>query len=244
MLRVDKVATCEVSHEDIQFSISGATIARLDNDQHDFGIIGQPRAIEALRMGFEMGAKGYNIFVTGMPGTGKRTAVQKMVERYRDNISHLRDFAYVSNLHDKCRPMVLYFAPGQAREFKAAMQKLLVWLRRQLPAMAATSLFRKRCDQLIMENGHTERQIIDEFEQRLTTNNLKLVSYQKEGSDLDLGIVPLYRGREIDFEQFRHLAGTSRLPGCRAPANRRELSVLFARTGRSHFESSLFACRD
>ena len=40
-------------------------------------IIGQPRAIKALQIGTEIQAKGYNIFVTGQPGTGRKTTIKK-----------------------------------------------------------------------------------------------------------------------------------------------------------------------
>jgi hypothetical protein len=39
-------------------------------------IIGQDRAQKALRFGLEIREKGFNIYVAGMPGTGRRTAVK------------------------------------------------------------------------------------------------------------------------------------------------------------------------
>lgn len=40
-------------------------------------IIGQPRAVKALEMGTEIKGKGYNIFVTGISGTGRISAIKK-----------------------------------------------------------------------------------------------------------------------------------------------------------------------
>ena len=44
-------------------------------------IIGQDRAQKALRFGLEIQEKGFNIYVAGMPGTGRRTAVKKFLAR-------------------------------------------------------------------------------------------------------------------------------------------------------------------
>lgn len=40
------------------------------------GIIGQERALKALRLGVDLYAPGYNIFVTGLSGTGKATTIK------------------------------------------------------------------------------------------------------------------------------------------------------------------------
>ncbi|MHB8905491.1 MAG: hypothetical protein ACYC6D_05125, partial [Melioribacteraceae bacterium] len=39
------------------------------------GIVGQERALKALRLGVELKSPGYNIFITGLSGTGKFTAI-------------------------------------------------------------------------------------------------------------------------------------------------------------------------
>ncbi|MGC9334546.1 MAG: hypothetical protein ACP5JJ_10385, partial [Anaerolineae bacterium] len=38
-------------------------------------VIGQPRAVEAMKFGMGIEASGYNIFAVGPPGTGKRSIV-------------------------------------------------------------------------------------------------------------------------------------------------------------------------
>ena len=41
------------------------------------GVIGQDRAMNALRLATRMRNKGYNVFVTGAPGTGRTTVVKR-----------------------------------------------------------------------------------------------------------------------------------------------------------------------
>ncbi|MBP1654815.1 MAG: putative ATP-dependent protease, partial [Bacteroidetes bacterium] len=42
-------------------------------------IVGQDRALRALRMGMAMKQYGYNIFVTGAQGTGRTTTIKRLL---------------------------------------------------------------------------------------------------------------------------------------------------------------------
>ncbi|MBS4015365.1 MAG: AAA family ATPase, partial [Candidatus Latescibacteria bacterium] len=43
-------------------------------------IVGQERAVNALRLGLEITSSGYNIFVTGYVGTGRTTTVKCLLD--------------------------------------------------------------------------------------------------------------------------------------------------------------------
>ena len=42
-------------------------------------IIGQGRAVKALRFGLSIKSKGFNIYTSGMPGTGRKTTVENFI---------------------------------------------------------------------------------------------------------------------------------------------------------------------
>lgn len=43
-------------------------------------IIGQKRGVEAFNFGMGMNKPGYNVFVTGSPGTGRMSTVRKLLQ--------------------------------------------------------------------------------------------------------------------------------------------------------------------
>ena len=45
-------------------------------------VIGQERAVQAIEFGLNMKSPGYNIFVTGIEGTGKSTIINDIVHQY------------------------------------------------------------------------------------------------------------------------------------------------------------------
>src|SRR6266852_888321 len=65
-------------------------------------IIGQERALRALRLGLEMKHPGYNVFVTGFSGTGRMTTIKRLLSEFEQANSNLRDRCYVHNFknHD------------------------------------------------------------------------------------------------------------------------------------------------
>jgi hypothetical protein len=45
------------------------------------GTVGQPRAVAAVRFGLETSAPGYNLFVSGRPGSGRWSTTRDYVQR-------------------------------------------------------------------------------------------------------------------------------------------------------------------
>ena len=60
----------------------GEKIKELRKTKQSTAIIGQTRAVKALQFGIGIDSKGYNIFVTGGPGTGKHSTVKNILTKY------------------------------------------------------------------------------------------------------------------------------------------------------------------
>ncbi|MGA7837645.1 MAG: Lon-like protease helical domain-containing protein, partial [Ignavibacteriaceae bacterium] len=82
------------------------------------GILGQERALQALRVGVELRSPGYNIYIAGLSGTGKATTVKKILEKVGSKCPLLYDYAFVNNFKDSDRPSLLIFMKGKAKVFK------------------------------------------------------------------------------------------------------------------------------
>ena len=53
------------------------------------GLVGQERALDALTFGAEMRGPGFNVFVLGIPGSGKHNAVKQFLHRFLQRQRHL-----------------------------------------------------------------------------------------------------------------------------------------------------------
>ena len=81
-------------------------------------IIGQSRAVNALRLGFDIESEGYNLFVTGYVGTGRKTAIKCLLKETNRSKRIPDDKLYVNNFNDPDTPRLIRLPAGRGRIFK------------------------------------------------------------------------------------------------------------------------------
>ena len=96
-------------------------------------IIGQDRAQKALRFGLEIREKGFNIYVAGMPGTGRRTAVKKFLDELAKTKPKADDWVYVNNFANPYEPLAIRLPAGMGSQLKTDMASFIAEARRALP---------------------------------------------------------------------------------------------------------------
>jgi Cdc6-like AAA superfamily ATPase len=87
-------------------------------------IIGQERAIRALKFGLGIKERGFNIYVAGSPGTGRTTAVRSFLEEMARIETVPSDWCYVNDFSHMHEPKAIRLPPGRGREFQRYMKKL------------------------------------------------------------------------------------------------------------------------
>ncbi len=138
------------------------------------GIVGQERALKALRLGVDLKSQGYNIFVTGLSGTGKFTAIKQMLESITPDCSHLNDYAYVNNFRDEDRPTLLRFPSGQASKFRKDLSRAVKFLQEKIPQVLSADPFVSKKKKLLSEFGKVQQTMINSFEDKLRKDNFTL----------------------------------------------------------------------
>ena len=78
------------------------------------GTVGQDRAVSAIDFGLSIEADGFNVFVSGPPGTGRSTELRAQVARVARERPAPRDWCYVFNFRDPARPRALSLPPAEA----------------------------------------------------------------------------------------------------------------------------------
>ncbi len=193
-----------LSFEQVRFSIAPDSIPSPAEAPAQFDIIGQPRAIQALRMAIEMPAKGYNVFVTGPAGTGKRTAIIKLLRERRPPEGALHDCAYVHNFRSPYEPRVLYFPPGKARAFRTAMQRLIEQISDGLQLVFEDKQYQRRREEILLASENAEQERISEFESRLDEAGFQIVRSAEDEEKPDLA--PLLDGKPASFDELQRQA--------------------------------------
>ncbi len=122
----------EITHEEASFSYDQSVVESCTPSSFHGDIIGQPRAVKAIEMGIKIPSKGYNIFVTGDPGTGRTTAIKKILKEQPFDKGRLKDIAYVHNFIKPENPILLILEPGRGREIVLLMQDVIKQLKEHI----------------------------------------------------------------------------------------------------------------
>jgi lon-related putative ATP-dependent protease len=93
--------------------------------------IGQDRAIGAINFGLAMNHDGYNIYVAGLTGTGKTSAVKTYLSKVIEGKKVLKqarpplDWCYLYNFVDADRPQVTSLPQGKGKIFEDQIKDLM-----------------------------------------------------------------------------------------------------------------------
>ena len=199
--------------------------------------VGQDRALEALRVGLEVRAPGYNIFVSGITGTGRTTTVLQLVKELAPSCPIPRDRAFVHNFAAPDRPRLLTLPAGRASALRRDVDELVALIRRVLPASVEDREFHRRRDEVLKRAGDEERRLFDALRADLAKEGFALVESAGSGEGTKrLEVLPLLEGEPIDPERLRRLSETGELPAADAEAkearlleHRRELAQILRR---------------
>ena len=181
------------------------------------GMLGQERAQKALTLGVEIAKAGYNIYVCGVAGTGRMTAVQQILETRRKVGPAAPDLCYVFRFRQPERPRLLILPTGQGRALKQAMEAVLKDLKREVPRVLTSQGLRQRTKARMQEAQRREARLCEQLEAQLMPDFGLLWHQADAGPEPELA--PLVDGQlmplsELDqrleagtltVEQYRHL---------------------------------------
>lgn len=141
-------------------------------------IIGQDRALRAIRLGLHLKSVGYNIFVTGLSGTGKTTTVKTLLEEIDDTRNVPDDLCYVNNFDNPDMPRILRLPAGKGRQFKKEMQTCLEQLKTGIPEILQSDTFKDQWEDMAEKARERERELVKGFEKKISNENFTLVQVQ------------------------------------------------------------------
>ena len=199
---MDKIIKLKSSQ--LEYSIDTEKIRNFRNSENPRIITGQPRAQKALLFGTKLRKKGYNIFVTGETGTGRHTAVNNILEKFKIS-SPLKDIACVYNFKNPENPVILYFSRGNAGKFKNSMSSFITSIRKRIRTRLENEGFKKQRNLIIKKFEDIEKELLDNFEEKLEKDNFRLVNSTTEENELITDIMPVLNGEPVEFDELQAL---------------------------------------
>ena len=169
------------------------------------GLIGQERAIEAIRLGLAIESTGFNICVSGEAGTGRTTAVREYLEQFAQSKAPPDEWCYVNNFSDPYRPRALRLPPGRGSELDSRMSAMITDAKERVPRTFTSDDFVNRRDQII----RSVQQHRDEVFGRLA-DRAREAGFLLQGSQTGFFLIPLVGDRPMDDQAFAALPSEQR----------------------------------
>lgn len=174
------------------------------------GIIGQQRAITALEFGLGVDSLGFNVFVTGLTGTGKMTAIELQLQPHAERGPRPDDLLYVYDFDRPERPRLLVLRAGGGAVLREELDRFLTQLTESLPGLFESEEYQRRLELALEDLKIRQQELVRAFEEEVRAHGFTLVQVQV-GSVTRPEILPLVENRPVTMDKVRALAAEGKI---------------------------------
>jgi lon-related putative ATP-dependent protease len=168
-------------------------------------VIGQERAVRSMDFALHAKNHGFNVYVSGIPGTGKKTIIRTMIGDVALNQATPDDWCYVNNFKDPDRPHALSLPAGKGREFQREVEKVVASLRVEFPRAFQSKDYEDRHQALQEMFSEGQARLSAELVAQAKTHDFLLKTTR-----VGFVVVPIYKGKNLDTDAFAALGPVER----------------------------------
>src|SRR6266581_7091090 len=142
--------------------------------------IGQERAMRAIEFGLGVNKPGFNIFVTGLTGTGKTSIIKAFLKKITSQKMTAadsptpEDWCYVYNFIDADRPQALKIRRGWGKALKADMEQLVHNLQREAKKMFESDEYAHQRQEMVEQIQKKQQVMMEGLMEEASRNGLAL----------------------------------------------------------------------
>lgn len=164
-------------------------------------MIGQDRAIEAMDLGMSIDHYGYNLFVSGIDGTGKKSYVLKRIKEYSTKFTEPKDWCYVYNFKENDKPLALELNGGTAIAFKEDMIVFINQLFEEVPKYFGSEKFEKYRSEIVYKHEKNILIIVEKL-----YDECKKYDFIVKNTSEGFSFTPLHLGEEMTEKRYNELS--------------------------------------
>ncbi len=169
-------------------------------------LIGQERALKALEFGIGNKRGGFNIYVSGYPGSGKSKAVNHFLEEKAKLEITPDDWCYVNNFQDSFYPKKLRLPNGGGQTFNIEIQQLIAEIQKMLINAFESKEYHDRKEEIIEEFRQKEKQLFEQINKKAKENNFAVTR-----TPIEILVIPIdEKGEPLSDDKFKKLSKKER----------------------------------
>lgn len=138
-------------------------------------IVGQSRATDAVQFGIDIKRPGFNLFVLGEPGSGRHSAVRRLLEAKAASEPAPSDWCYVNNFSEPNKPRLLRIPTGRGALLKRDMQQFVTELSKAITVAFESDEYRTRIEAIQEDFKQKEESSLRELGQESAEKGIALL---------------------------------------------------------------------
>lgn len=164
------------------------------------GIIGQNRAVRAMEFGLRVKNLRYNIFVVGVKGTGKKSYVQKVVEKKARLENIPDDWCYVYNFQEPSHPIALNMPPGMGKILCEDMNLLVQDLLTEIPKAFSGDDYERQKSEILKQYQEERNQLLEQLTEYSKQNDFMI-----KNTSTGFMLAPMIDGVAVGDKEYEDL---------------------------------------
>lgn len=161
------------------------------------GIIGQGRAAAAMEFGLTIKRPSYNIYVSGLTGTGRSSYTKSIVGKVAVNDKTPDDWCYVYNFKNPDKPICMNLKAGIGYRLQRDMKKLLKSLKLKVPQAFEGEEYEKQKSEIVQEYQEKSSKQMEAFNEFAKEQGF-IIKKTEQG----LVTIPVSDGKPIEEKDF------------------------------------------
>ncbi len=157
----------------------------------------QPRAKRAVEFGLEIESDGFNIFVAGPEGIGKRTLIMEKVRERAKDRPVPNDWCYVYNFANPQSPKAISLPAGIGKEFREDMKNFIEHLKEELPKAFESKEYEEKAKDIIEKSKEEKEELLKQLNKMA-----ELAGFALKFSPTGIIMIPIIGGQLIPEEKL------------------------------------------
>ena len=164
------------------------------------GIIGQERAIDAIKTAMQIPQKGFNLYLSGSVGIGKTAYALSIVNTLSQKQPVPNDFCYIYNFDNPNEPIAIELEPGMGLEFKQDMNRFISKLLSRLSKDLTGDMYEKEKKTILDRYERAKENLMKEFDKSTFEQGFKVRNTEK-----GIYFSPVHNGVILNEKDFNIL---------------------------------------
>lgn len=162
--------------------------------------VGQERSLRSIHFGLGMEHAGYNLFLVGPPGVGKKSVIKKVLSEIANTKHSPPDWCFVYNFNDPSGPKAISFPTGMGKVFKKDIEELLETIKLNIPKAFETKEYEEEKQAIFKRYQREKDDVFDELNKRAADEEVQL-----QFTPTGIISIPLFRGSPLSQEEYNKI---------------------------------------